>query len=146
MSKSSSVTSVKYRKLFLGIIISIVFGIAGAVIWIFGESGVRMNGSMKDLAMVFFAVEGIPAVVFYIIWYLKDAKKRPSAGRRPSLYCTVFCARRNSIVCAYRCYVDYSVPEGDSLCDNHIRSCSHWIAYFVSFGLLQSRLIKLNGG
>ena len=48
MSKSSSVTSVKYRNLFLGIIISIVFGIAGAVIWIFGESGVRMNGSMKD--------------------------------------------------------------------------------------------------
>ena len=80
MSKSSSVTSVKYRKLFLGIIISIVFGIAGAVIWIFGESGVRMNGSMKDLAMVFFAVEGIPAVVFYIIWYLKDAKKRLSAA------------------------------------------------------------------
>jgi|GEM_PF-581724 len=87
MSKSSSVTSVKYRKLFLGIIISIVFGIAGAVIWIFGESGVRMNGSMKDLAMVFFAVEGIPAVVFYIIWYLKDAKKRLSAagGGRASI-------------------------------------------------------------
>ena len=85
MSKSSSVTSVKYRKLFLGIIISIVFGIAGAVIWIFGESGVRMNGSMKDLAMVFFAVEGIPAVVFYIIWYLKDAKKRLSAAGRASI-------------------------------------------------------------
>lgn len=79
MSKSSSVTSVKYRNLFLGIIISIVFGIAGAVIWIFGESGVRMNGSMKDLAMVFFAVEGIPAVVFYIIWYLKTVKKLASA-------------------------------------------------------------------
>ena len=79
MSKSSSVTSVKYRNLFLGIIISIVFGIAGAVIWIFGESGVRMNGSMKDLAMVFFAVEGIPAVVFYIIWYQKTVKKLASA-------------------------------------------------------------------
>ena len=140
MSKSSSVTSVKYRKLFLGIIISIVFGIAGAVIWIFGESGVRMNGSMKDLAMVFFAVEGIPAVVFYIIWYLKDAKKRLSAaGGRASI--VPFFAL--GVIVSFVLTV---VPEGDSLCDNHIRPCSHWIAYFVSFGLLQSRLIKLNGG
>lgn len=38
-----------------------------------------MNGSMKDLAMVFFAVEGIPAVVFYIIWYQKTVKKLASA-------------------------------------------------------------------
>lgn len=88
MSKSSSVTSVKYRKLFLGIIISIVFGIAGAVIWIFGESGVRMNGSLKDLAMVFFAVEGIPAVVFYIIWYLKNIHRIAvdPTGRRIKMF------------------------------------------------------------
>lgn len=87
MSKSSSVTSVKYRKLFLGIIISIVFGIAGAVIWIFGESGVRMNGSMKDLAMVFFAVEGIPAVVFYIIWYQKTVKNLHRQEADVSIWC-----------------------------------------------------------
>ena len=87
MSKSSSVTSVKYRKLFLGIIISIVFGIAGAVIWIFGESGVRMNGSMKDLAMVFFASKASPPWCFILSGIRKLSKNLHRQEADVSIWC-----------------------------------------------------------
>ena len=70
MSKSSSVTSVKYRKLFLGIIISIVFGIAGAVIWIFGESGVS-RASIVPFFALGVIVSFVLTVVMSIILFQK---------------------------------------------------------------------------
>lgn len=80
MSKSNGLTGVKYRKLFPGIIINIVFGIAGTIIWIFGKDSVRMSGSSRDLATVFFAVVAVPVLAFYVVWYLKCLKKLSSAG------------------------------------------------------------------
>lgn len=81
---------VKYGKMILGIVINIVLGLVGPIVWIFMQDSVRMAKDDKSIVSAFFFAVFVPAVVFFIIWYMKNQKFKLSvSGSRPNRW--LFC-------------------------------------------------------
>ncbi len=75
---------VKYGKMILGIVINIVLGLVGPIVWIFMQDSVRMAKDDKSIVSAFFFAVFVPAVVFFIIWYTQNQKfKLGLKGKTP---------------------------------------------------------------
>lgn len=76
---------VKYRGLIIGSIINVVFGLITPIVWIFMQDSVAMKPDLKGSATAVFAAAFVPALIFYILWYLKCVKANETVGmKRPS--------------------------------------------------------------
>lgn len=76
---------VKYRGLIIGSIVNVVFGLITPFVWIFMQDSVKMAKDLKDSATAVFAAAFIPALIFYIVWYMQCVKADATVGKkRPS--------------------------------------------------------------
>lgn len=76
---------VKYRGLIIGSIINVVFGLITPIVWIFMQDSVKMAKDLKGPATAVFAAAFIPALIFYIVWYMQCVKANATVGKkRPS--------------------------------------------------------------
>lgn len=77
----------KNVKLSLGVIINVITGVAGYIIWLFSQDSVKMARDLKDLAGVIFAIAFIPALIFFIVWFFKCVKANKQIGvNRPAIW------------------------------------------------------------
>lgn len=77
----------KNVKLSLGVLINVITGIAGFIIWHFSQDSVRMARDLKDLAGLIFAISFIPALVFFCLWFFKCIKANKQIGvPRPAIW------------------------------------------------------------
>ena len=77
----------KNVKLFLGVVINIITGIAGLIIWFFSQDSVKMKLELKDYASITFAVAFIPALILFLVWFFKCVKaNKQIGGVRPAIW------------------------------------------------------------
>lgn len=81
----------KYMNCFIGTIINIVTGLAGAVIWALMSDSVRMKSDNKSLVMVLLVVAFIPSAILYFIWFVNNRKRLETPGEVMRKFAPSFC-------------------------------------------------------
>lgn len=69
----------KNGKMYIGIIVTLLTSLIGGIVWIFAQDSVKMSKDSKSMATAFFFSVIAPAVIFYVIWYIKGVKALASA-------------------------------------------------------------------
>ncbi len=73
----------KNGKMYIGILVNLVLSLVGAISWlIFGFDNTSVTPKENNMVSVFFALILLPAVIFYVIWYLKGVKALASATNK----------------------------------------------------------------
>ena len=95
----------KNVKLFISMVISVVTGVAGSVIWALNQDSIRMAKDMKENLVAVLAAAVLPSVLFFVLWYFKCVKANAMVGvNRPKMWASFLCGA--TLVCI----IDILIP------------------------------------